>query len=52
MSGVGKAKQEKLHQALKEVEILCRLSHPSITRLYAAWREAGPPETLYSRHSA
>lgn len=25
-------------QALPEVEVLCRLGHPNITRLYGAWR--------------
>ena len=28
------------------MDILSHLSHPSITRIFAAWREAGPPPTL------
>lgn len=34
-------------QALREVDILCALSHPSITRIFAAWRDESPPPTLH-----
>jgi NIMA (never in mitosis gene a)-related kinase 11 len=29
------------HTALPEVEVLCRLAHPNITRLYGAWKSDG-----------
>ena len=35
-----KAGEQAAEQAVREVEILCKLSHPNITRIFAAWRSS------------